>query len=76
MISSKINDKDKRSEYLQLTPEGKKLILEANEESQKLSEIYKEIVGEKNFEIALDVLNKIINYHENLHDNKEEYIKD
>lgn len=71
MITSTVNISDRRSESLKLTPQGKRLVLEVNIEAHKLSDIYKEIVGEKNFEIAVTVLNQIIIYHEKLRMNEE-----
>ncbi len=76
MITSTVNLSDKRSECLQLTPQGKKLVLEVNIEAYKLSDIYKDIVGEKNLEIAITVLNQIITYHEKLSMNEEAFVGD
>ncbi|SFD15261.1 DNA-binding transcriptional regulator, MarR family [Chitinophaga sp. CF118] len=66
MLFSETSKSDKRSECLYLTPSGKQLILDSNIELAKLMDTYKELVGEKNLDIAFDVLNKIINYHESL----------
>lgn len=71
MITRTVNADDRRSERLELTPEGKRLVLEVHIEAQKLSGIYENLVGEKNFEIAISVLNQIVSYHENLSMNEE-----
>jgi len=66
MIISKVNEKDKRSECLELTPTGKRLVLDANIELSKTMTKYKELVGEKDLDTTVNVLNKIIAYHESL----------
>ncbi|SKC45552.1 MarR family winged helix-turn-helix transcriptional regulator [Ohtaekwangia koreensis] len=66
MIMSKTSKDDKRIEYLYLTPSGKQLIADANNQVFSLMETYKDLVGEKNLETTIDVLNKIIKYHEGL----------
>ena len=70
LITSKMNKNDKRSEVLYLTDAGKKLVFSINKEVQSINDIYKEIVGEKDLEIAIDVLNKILAYHEQLASSK------
>jgi DNA-binding MarR family transcriptional regulator len=72
MLTSETNKNDKRSECLYLTPSGKQLVLTANIETAKLMDTYKELVGEKNMEITINVLNKIISYHESLQIDDEE----
>jgi DNA-binding MarR family transcriptional regulator len=76
MIVSKTNKNDKRSEYLELSDSGKQLILEANIESAKLLDTYKELVGEKNLDITIEVINKIIAYHESLNIAEDEHFGD
>jgi len=66
MIVSKTNEKDKRSECLELTQEGKQLILDASVDLAKMMATYKELVGEKDLDTTINVLNKIIVYHEGL----------
>jgi hypothetical protein len=41
-----------------------------------MSSIYKNLVGEKDLEIAVNVLNKIIDYHESLELSHEEDLED
>lgn len=66
MITSKTSKDDRRVEHLQLTANGKLLIAEANDQVFELMETYKSLVGEKNLNITIDVINKIIEYHESL----------
>jgi DNA-binding MarR family transcriptional regulator len=66
MIVSRINSNDKRSETLELTDSGKQLVLKANTDVFRMSTIYKKLIGTKDLEIAVNVLNKIIDYHERL----------
>jgi len=66
MIVSKTSEKDKRSECLELTQDGKQLILDASTDMARMMSAYKEIVGEKDLETTINVLNKIIGYHDSL----------
>ncbi len=66
MIVTETDSKDKRSERLDLTPAGKHLVLDTHEKLDKLQEEYGHLVGEKELKIAVDVILKIIAYHENL----------
>jgi len=66
MIVGNKDKSDRRIERLELTSVGKQLILDANLDQLKMVEIYRELVGEKDLDIAVNVLNKIISYHENL----------
>jgi len=66
MIVSRPNSGDKRSEILELTHKGKQMMLKANNDVFKMSKIYKTLVGEKDLEIAVRVLNTIMDYHESL----------
>lgn len=76
MIVSKTNKNDKRSECLELTPAGKKMMLETYAELDKLMETYKELVGEKNLDITINTINKIISYHESLGSHEDEHLGD
>jgi DNA-binding MarR family transcriptional regulator len=76
IIISETSKSDKRSEVLRLTPEGKQLVLDANLQVFKLMDLYKELVGESNLEITIDVLSKIVSYHENLNMHDEEHPDD
>lgn len=75
MIVGNKDKSDRRIERLELTSVGKQLILDANLDQLKMVEIYKELVGEKDLDIAVNVLNKIISYHENL-DLDEAHLED
>lgn len=66
LIKSEKSKLDGRSSKIMLTDEGKKLLLVAKRQQAKLTDVYKELVGEENFEIAVDVLYQIIAYHESL----------
>jgi DNA-binding MarR family transcriptional regulator len=76
MIVSKVNSYDKRSEKLELTESGKQLVLDANTDVFRMSTIYKKLVGAKDLEIAVNVLNRIIDYHESLETGTEELLED
>ncbi|WP_158552637.1 MarR family winged helix-turn-helix transcriptional regulator [Spirosoma telluris] len=66
LIKTEKSKRDGRSAKITLTDEGKKLLLVAKQEQAKLTDAYKELVGEENFAIAVDVLCQIIAYHESL----------
>ncbi|MVT08413.1 MarR family winged helix-turn-helix transcriptional regulator [Chitinophaga tropicalis] len=76
IVTSKINKNDRRSELLELTEKGKQLALDAQLEAKRQEEIYKGLVGEKKYAIAMEVINKIINYHESLDIGEDEYYGD
>jgi len=64
IITTKTDPKDKRSERLCLTQAGKEWVLEAYMQLEKLTNIYIDLIGEKDLLIAATVLGKIIAYHE------------
>ncbi len=66
MIVTETDNKDKRSERLYLTPEGKHVVLDAHLELDKLQKEYARLVGEDELKTAVDVLLKLIAYHEKL----------
>lgn len=66
IISARLNRDDKRSERLALTPEAKDFVLDTHYKLAALQDDYKKLVGEKEWQIATDVLLKIIAYHEGL----------
>ncbi len=66
MIVTETDNKDKRSERLYLTPEGKNVVLDAHLELDKLQKEYARLVGEDELKTAVDVLLKLIAYHEKL----------
>ncbi|UOE47270.1 MarR family transcriptional regulator [Mucilaginibacter sp. SMC90] len=75
MITSVANSNDKRSDILKLTDSGMQFLLEANRDVFNLSNMYKNLVGEKDLETAVNVLNRIIEFHENFGDGNEEHIE-
>ena len=66
MIYTEENEKDKRSEVIKLTEEGKVLILEALTDVMKMNDVYSAVVGRKDLETTIRTLNKILNYHDSL----------
>jgi DNA-binding MarR family transcriptional regulator len=66
LITSQPLKKDKRSYKIHLTDDGKKFVNEANNKMLNLIDAYKNLVGEKEFDITVDVLSKIIRYHEKI----------
>lgn len=66
LIEVENNLKDKRSRNLKLSKKGTQFMSNAFGEVHTLTEEYKALVGEKNFEIAIKVLAKIVAYHEGL----------
>jgi DNA-binding MarR family transcriptional regulator len=66
MITSAPIKQDKRSYRINLTEEGKNYVQDANREMIKLIEQYKQLVGEADFNTTLEVLSKIIRFHETL----------
>ncbi|CAM3772512.1 MarR family winged helix-turn-helix transcriptional regulator [Mucilaginibacter galii] len=66
MITSAPIKQDKRSYRINLTEEGKNYVQDANREMIKLVEQYKQLVGETDFNTTLEVLSKIIRFHETL----------
>jgi len=60
------SEQDRRSESLNLTPEAKDFVLDTHLKLKDLQDDYKKIVGDRNLQIATDVLLKIIAYHESL----------
>lgn len=68
MITSTTDASDKRSERLNLTESGKKLVLDANLKVVELVKAYEKLVGRKNLDTAVSVINTIIKYHESLND--------
>jgi DNA-binding MarR family transcriptional regulator len=66
LIKTEKNLKDKRSTNIKLSKKGEKFMNSAFGEVQQLTETYKKLVGEKNYTIAIDVIAKIVAYHEGL----------
>ncbi|GGB83959.1 MarR family winged helix-turn-helix transcriptional regulator [Dyadobacter sediminis] len=66
LITSQPLKKDKRSYKIHLTDDGKRFVNEANNKMLNLLDEYRKLVGDKEFDTAIDVLSKIIRYHEKL----------
>lgn len=72
LITTEKSKRDGRSSKITLTDDGKKLLLVAKREQEKLTDTYKALVGEENFAIAIEVLYQIISYHELLNQADDE----
>ncbi|MVM31967.1 winged helix DNA-binding protein [Spirosoma sp. HMF4905] len=72
LINTEKSKRDGRSSKITLTDEGKKLLLIAKRQQEKLTDTYKELVGEENFAIAVEVLYQIVAYHESLNQPEED----
>jgi DNA-binding MarR family transcriptional regulator len=59
-------EEDKRSVKIYLTNKGKKMVHAAKKHVAELSEQYKKIIGNKNYDIMIDGMLKIIAFHDNL----------
>ncbi|WP_345953315.1 MarR family transcriptional regulator [Mucilaginibacter sp. PAMB04168] len=66
MISTQPLSNDKRSYQINLTDEGLQFVQAANLRLSNLVANYKLLVGEDEFNIATEVLHKIIRYHEQM----------
>jgi len=66
MIYTTENKKDKRSEVIKLTEEGKKLILESITDVMHMNDVYSQVVDKEDLEITIRTLNKIIDYHDKM----------
>lgn len=60
------DEHDKRRQYIFLSAEGKKLVIKARQRVEALTAEYRKLVGTKKFEIAMNVLAEINDYHEKL----------
>lgn len=63
-IKTKADEQDKRSMVLHLTDKGKKLVVETRLCVKSLMDEYRQEVGDKEFEQALSVLVKILDYND------------
>jgi DNA-binding MarR family transcriptional regulator len=66
MVTTIVNQDDKRSDIVVLTDSGKQTVYEANLKVFKLHDTYAKLVGSKELAITLDAVNKIIDYHKTL----------
>jgi DNA-binding MarR family transcriptional regulator len=64
MVKSEKSLTDARSAMLFLTPDGEKYYQYLKSQIYELEEQYKKLVGAKNYEIAIDVMLKLIDFHE------------
>lgn len=63
-VKSEKSTSDARSVILHLTPEGETYYGLVKSQITALENEYKKLVGEKNYEIAIDVMLKLIDFHE------------
>jgi DNA-binding MarR family transcriptional regulator len=64
MVRSEKSLTDARSSMLFLTADGEKYYQYLKSQIIQLEEQYKKLVGAKNYEIAIDVMLKLIHFHE------------
>lgn len=64
MVRSEKSEADARSAMLFLTEDGEKYYRYVMTQVNLLEEQYKKVVGVKNYEIAVDVMLKLIQFHE------------
>ncbi|TSD67356.1 MarR family transcriptional regulator [Inquilinus sp. KBS0705] len=64
MVKSEKSTDDARVVMLHLTDEGEKFYQYLRSQVETLEEQYKKEVGAKNYEIAIDVMSKLIKFHE------------
>jgi DNA-binding MarR family transcriptional regulator len=64
LVRSEKCSTDGRSVMLYLTDEGIQLYEHIHNQIEKLENDYKKVVGAKNYENSIDVMQKLINYHE------------
>lgn len=74
LISSQKHETDARVSIIFLTPKGKSFIADTKKCVNKLGEEYKELVGADNFEIMVDCIFKINEYHESKTENRTLYV--
>ena len=74
LISSQKHETDARVSIIFLTPKGKSFIADTKKCVNKLGEEYKELVGVDNFEIMVDCIFKINEYHESKTENRTLHI--
>lgn len=69
LVRSEKCSTDARAVMLYLTEEGEKFYQHVMRQVMELEDQYKKVVGAKNYEIAIEVMSSLINFHEEL--NKE-----
>ncbi len=66
LIKISTSTTDKRSVLIQLTHKGKKMVLVCKTHIIALTNTYKTILGEKNYETMINCLLQIVDYHDGL----------
>jgi DNA-binding MarR family transcriptional regulator len=66
LVRNETSSADARSVTLYLTEDGIRLYQHMKNQIEALEKEYKKIVGAKNYEIALDVMEKLNHYHDQL----------
>ncbi|MBK0378745.1 MarR family winged helix-turn-helix transcriptional regulator [Mucilaginibacter segetis] len=64
MVKSEKSPDDARAVMLYLTPEGEKFYYHLKDQVEHLEMEYKKVVGTKNYETAIDVMLKLVKFHE------------
>jgi DNA-binding MarR family transcriptional regulator len=67
LVRSEKCSTDARSMMLYLTDDGIRFYQHITDQMADLEREYKKAVGAKNYEIAINVMLKLVKYHENLH---------
>ena len=67
LIKVETHETDKRSATIYLTTKGKQMMFTAKTEVLTLTQQYRKIIGDKNYEVMIDAMLAIIDYHENSH---------
>lgn len=65
MVKSEKSPEDARAVMLYFTPEGEKFYHHLKGQLEYLENEYKKVVGVKNYETAIDVMLKLVQFHEN-----------
>lgn len=66
LVKSEKSKTDARAVIICYTEEGKQFYTNIKDQIYQLEDAYKKQVGAKNYEIAIDVMLKLIDFHENL----------
>ncbi|MEO7212568.1 MarR family transcriptional regulator [Mucilaginibacter sp.] len=64
MVRSEKSADDARASMLYLTPDGEKFYQHLKTQVENLENEYKKVVGVKNYEAAIDVMLKLVKFHE------------
>jgi DNA-binding MarR family transcriptional regulator len=63
-IKAKIDPRDKRSMIIMLTDRGKKLVVDARLRVMELTDQYRSLIGDAEFERATEVIRKVMDYND------------